>query len=476
MNLDDLISKYLDGELLEYEDNELRSELSENPVSKEVFDEAVIINSALREDAESIAPPREFILETEEKILMKIMSSYPVSKDTVYKAPKSKIRYFAAAVVAVILFSFIRFGDNFSITENYSGLGSALDVYKNILDEEIVTHKIILSNEDNPQRIAVINKTNIANRTIAETGAQSNMAVSEYTNNDNVLLAENNANAIDYINTITNETDKHEINDEFLRMNITTDNLKEASQNDFTITAPNTDIDLNQLNKISGSDGLSNYINNSIVMKLPLPGLFNNSSALASPDITITSFLGTDLIKNKEENEKRAFNHISQSLAYSFSEDDKLGVEFGYTEYSVTDVIGSEIVAENLALQQTAKNNKQKIQASGGEFNSSQGSPVFVRESYVYNHNKQLYWGAAFYERTFINTSDIALNFRLGVGSSSDGALGFGKLYAKYSIFTGFNLTVGTEGRLFAARLSSNENKEVLRKSLSLIYGFQFVF
>ncbi len=475
MNLDDLISKYLDGELLEYEDNELRSELSENPASKEAFDEAVIINSALRDDAGSINPPQDFLLETEEKILMKILSSYPVSADTVYKKAKPKTKYFVTAVAAVILFGFIRLGDGFPERENHTGYGSALESYKNGLDEEMVTYTFVAP--DNAQR--GINARALSNRHnsfIADNDNRHTERIKNHVaNNDELLLADAN------INNMSDNGKSRNVNDGILATDILSEKSNSAALWDeaenLDISSPITDYHLSQLNNASLSGSRPGPFSASMPRQMTSALSVYDDYSAGSSEIIVTSFLGTDLLKSEGDNVKMAFNHISQSLAYSFTEDDRMGIEFGYTEYSVTDVIGGAVQAsQTLAVPNKAiKINKQKVQAAEG-FNSSQGSPVFVREPYVYNHNKQMYWGAAFYERTFINTSGLALNLRLGVGSSSDGALGFGKLYANYSIFSGFNVTIGTEGRLFAARLSSNENKEALRKSLSLIYGLQFVF
>ena len=70
MNLDSLLSKYLDGELTHDEDEQLRSLLSEDKDAKVDFDSAVLLNAAMKDDSESILVPEEVSQETEDNILM----------------------------------------------------------------------------------------------------------------------------------------------------------------------------------------------------------------------------------------------------------------------------------------------------------------------------------------------------------------------------------------------------------------------
>jgi hypothetical protein len=471
MNLDDLISKYLDGELLEHEDRELRSELSDNPAAKEDFDEAVIINSALREDARSIEPPNEFLLETEERILMKILSTYPVAKDTVYKKPVSRIKYFSAAIVAVILLGFIRLGDNFSTTGYNPGFGIALNSYKSDLDDEMLTHTYIITNQDNNAK-SNINRR-ISNGIMkAEKRNPSSDKLTENRNDDAVEISLNNES--NDINRTNNRNSQGNNDNDNIGTDVMNEEIAFELPDRIDFTSPVTELSTLQLQINSDINSISTDIKLPPVQQKSINNMILSGNSFYKSDISVSSFLGTDLLKDIDNKNNKAFNHISQSLAYSFSTDDRMGVEFGYTEYSVIDIIGSDLIAFN-QVPPIIKSGTSKVQTAEG-FNSSQGNNVNISKPYIYNHTKQLYWGAAFYERTLVNTSDLALNFRLGVGSSSDGALGFGKIYAKYNIFSGFNLTVGTEGRLFMARFSSEDNRDILRKSFSLIYGFQIVF
>ena len=75
MKLDVLISKYLDGELSYDEDIYLRNLLKNNPDAKAEFDSAVIVNSAIREDAQSIHTPQDLLKNTEDLVLMRILSA-----------------------------------------------------------------------------------------------------------------------------------------------------------------------------------------------------------------------------------------------------------------------------------------------------------------------------------------------------------------------------------------------------------------
>ena len=74
MKLDDLISKYLDGELSYDDDIKLRQMLKDNPDAKADFDAAVLINATIREDASMIKTPSDLLANTEDLVLMRILA------------------------------------------------------------------------------------------------------------------------------------------------------------------------------------------------------------------------------------------------------------------------------------------------------------------------------------------------------------------------------------------------------------------
>ncbi len=476
MNLDELISNYLDGELLEEEDRMLRSELSSNPLAKEEFDEAVFISSALREDAVSIEPSGEFILETEEKILMKILSTYPVSTDTVYIKPKSYRKYFAAAMVAVMLFGIFRISDNLTLTGNHDAINSTFSSYVSGLDEEMMTHTYIVPKEEGVGRNVNhrVRQAKQERRMIAASLSPKGQAAVN-AGNETDLVADNSAGTSN--DAMKDNSENGGVNSLQVPANINPAHGTDA----ITIIEPGEVTAGNGFDKMNlygqQSMNLKQAIGNYPVNNIPTLGnspIFMNSILKYDPNVTLSSFLGTELLKDgQDEKGKTVINHISQSFGYSITDNDRIGFEFGYTEYQISETVGTESAVSSV---KTAKVKSSRIQANTEGFNSTLGCSSYIKEPFVSDYSKQLYWGAAFYERSIVRTNGLDLNFRLGLGSSSDGALGFGKIYARYNLFTGLYLTCGSEGRLFMSKFSRSEKTNELQKSLSIIYGLQFVF
>ena len=74
MNLENLIMKYIDGELTIEEDNILRAYLKQDPLAKDLFDEYLEIHLNLKDDAETIVLPNSVAEKTQNIVMMKILN------------------------------------------------------------------------------------------------------------------------------------------------------------------------------------------------------------------------------------------------------------------------------------------------------------------------------------------------------------------------------------------------------------------
>src|SRR5690606_24961107 len=75
MNIDNLISKYLDGELSEAEDLKLRNIITSNDKARDIFNSYIDLHIAAKEDAKSIQTPADLKSDTEDLVLMNIMNA-----------------------------------------------------------------------------------------------------------------------------------------------------------------------------------------------------------------------------------------------------------------------------------------------------------------------------------------------------------------------------------------------------------------
>ena len=126
MNLDKLISKYLDGELNRSEDNELRRLLSDDFVAKETFDAHVLIHAAMKEDAKTITPSAELVSNTEDLILNKFLSEQSFSMPASTSRMHSRTFAYASLVALLLIFSFISISD-LNIYSSNENIDSALN-------------------------------------------------------------------------------------------------------------------------------------------------------------------------------------------------------------------------------------------------------------------------------------------------------------------------------------------------------------
>lgn len=103
MNLDNLISKYLDGELTHQEDLYLRELISNDELARDTFNSYVDIHLAAKEDSKDIEIPEDLVSDTEDKVLMKIMNQTPVSNRTVSASIFRSFSFKISSMVAAIL-------------------------------------------------------------------------------------------------------------------------------------------------------------------------------------------------------------------------------------------------------------------------------------------------------------------------------------------------------------------------------------
>ena len=156
---------------------------------------------------------------------------------------------------------------------------------------------------------------------------------------------------------------------------------------------------------------------------------------------------------------------FSQSVAYTVSERFSLGLEFGTKEYSYQ---------ENTKLQvpKTEFHTKTLVENSGM---SDAGSGYFVPMKF--DRVNHLFWGTAFCDASIINEFNTTLIVRVGLGSSEEGFLGFGRLYGKTNLYGGFFLTFGLDAKGYSAKIKTiNSDSYEFRYGTSLIYGIQFSF
>lgn len=439
MSLEKLISKYIDGELSNNDDSRLRQIISSDESARRRFDEAVEVHMAVREDAKSIHVPDELLKSTEDDILMNILAEAPASKRESIKLHSWR-RQLLAAAVFIFAFTFVYDIYDSQIFNNFNSITNVSDGGRietnNIADTPIAAENDI----DKPVISKAINNTNSTNiiNTSKENNSPiipdiSNALISDNSSllpaidNENII-AENSLNTIDYIDEITTEVS----------------NIRPSRRN-----------------KIISA----NQAYNTGLMDINFA-----PAAITNNDVEMTTFAGTDFFQGGiDSKSNKPVTNFSQSIAYHVDEKSRIGLEFGFSEFSYD-------VTVNLNTNQT--NSKNNTGASTEVLNPvGSGDYPDLNIPIIIQRDERMYWGAAFYEYNILENEYFSLISRLGLGTTSSGYVGYGRILGKYNVYKGIAVTVGVDGRLFNANLKNLDRSQGdLKQTASVVYGLQFKF
>lgn len=442
MNLDDLISNYLDSELSQDDDARLRSAISEDAFFREKFDASVELHMNLKEDAASIETPDKLFRETEDIIMMKILSQPPI---ILPKAnPWQKI-YRITSVAAILLLFFV-----FRIEDLHLGFSMGDVPTPSIGKNEassVQTPAHRMQNKTRPSTRTTVSQV-VAAREDFSGGAA---AGSEPFTDNKVNFERQN---IDGLHPGSADTEPSNML-VFEKPSAMEENKTTAAGLDRDEKASFTnDNGIRTLNNILGQPAASQ----TIMAAKPVPHGQSAQPALGfenilqNNEVQISSFMASDFYHGgMDASTDNPAANISQSVAYALNKSDRIGMEVGYTEFSYVD--------KAVILVPSSSTNH-----SGGSVEVLQSGVYheYVEYTMKVSRQKQLFWGAAFYENTFFSKYGISLQGRLGAGGTSDGPMGYARLFAKYEVLPGICLTLGSDARLFYAILQNADRKSVV--------------
>ncbi len=469
MNLNLLISKYVDGDLTVEEDQLLRRLLSEQPAAKEAFDAATVLHFTMLEDADSIEMPHDFLLETEAKITMKFAVQEAITKAKLAeeraRAFRSKVSRFGSVTVALLLICTVPFSDMFL---GGTALFSANEVLVN--DEAQVF---------NSYSEAIRGSSNQTKRRVRSNRMQT-MLVSD--------------------NKVTSGFDEEAIVSNSIDANRSEQSLDAASSRQSIASNLAMPFSKSELNSSSASSvpptstgQLPLKSRGSLPLQFslgtrtsePLRTETVDASSYEKTEIQVSTFVANN-VANSRDNSTSA-TAVSQSIAYSLGESSRIGVEIGYRGYTYQGG-GTVLVPRGTATVVSKSKTLGMDGFDGGLPIDDVISPTAERASLShiegydekkveYAIDKTMYWGAAFYEHVFYNSGKISVNGRVGAGGSNDGAMAFSRAFARYDVVKGVALTLGAEANAFMVNLPMVEGKHSeVNSGVSLVYGMQIKF
>ncbi|GEM_PF-2688940 len=498
MELNKLISKYLDGELSRSEDVELRKLLSKDLVAKETFDAYVMVHAAMKEDAKTIVPSAELVSETEDLVLSKIFTEQAVAGTIVPKTKNRKVFTYLSVAALFLLFSVVAIND-FSYNLPKQDISQKLQQDRiNILhldnleqigiSDELIAEPETLSMDSpdvqssvaNDNLLATADKSNIrvANNVLYGSGASSGLVMKQQIDVKQ-FHSESEANS-----TVPTDVDNIAIDVPIVKPS-------DIYLSGFEIEELPTDVV--KTNSANGIDATDIYLLDSrapvstINMELINPNMrtianpanipdeqWNNSFYGKRSDIQLTTFLGTAVFQGGFDSETpEILANFSQSIAYKVNDAQQFGIDIGFSQYSfdrtknvrLPGIIINDDDGNNSSAYYTPTNSVE-VKKAGNPDN-------YIETSIKINTYEQMFWSAGFFDQRILNSNRFTLNGRLGLGGTNNGPLAYLRFYAKYNLFSWLSINAGTDGRLFRwSEPAFGANSSDFKSSISFIYGF----
>ncbi|NLO18961.1 MAG: hypothetical protein GX121_03650 [Ignavibacteria bacterium] len=474
MNIEELISKYLDGNLTNDEDAWLRSYVNSNIKAKNSFEQSVLLFSLMKKDAQSIRVPKKLLSNTEDIIMMKYISSEPRSINQIPRKRSFKQAYSLIAASLAFLFLNLFFISDFEYKAEQKQVEIASDKMQGVIKNELplsketaqkqvkktVVENISQNSSDGSLPIVEIVKSIEISKNIDtvkhdnsnfETFAAQTMEQSIDSNE-----GDGGAAALQSVKTSIDRLENRSINNNINQQKEEyAFSILQSFENELLIESSQNDLHFQKLSSIGQYQ-----------LNVPSNSEIYQESFFSNNPININSFFGTDIVRSGISKEQKALvSNFSQSVAYSIAENHSIGAEFGYSNYSYVE----SFVAKDAPAQ--------KKGSSSTIFALNDLKPIpneFSAADMSFDRNKQIYWAAAFYELLMLNSSRFSFKSRIGAGIAEEGPLGYGRVFSCYQLFNGFNITIGTEGKIFYSRFPeiTRPSKE-MKATFSIIYGFQ---
>lgn len=451
MKLNKLISKYLDGELSKNEDSMLRDGLKQDANLKQSFDSYVDIHHAMKKEAASIKVPEHLFASTEQftlgrqelkqNIETKISSNNAPIK-SVAKA-KSYRKAFATTML-LMLISIYNISDNYKSNYlDFSGLNSS--VKSNAIQKKLKSNKAR----------KVVNKStslDLENNSNINLDEASLLELNQIPSVKSVMQDANieNSNSQDVLlSNINNETRNNDIKN-------TTDGEGSNLFNSLNETNPVISNQVSQFNNPNSLASNQNNIDLQFVIKyqnMALQSTFANSTSSINlgkaSDVKISSF--------------------AQSINYEVNSSLNLGMEVGYSNYDYTTQILTNLNIPTSGEANSGKNNSIQVLEPTKSIESK------IKVKLNINQNYQQMFASFFLDKTLYKEDDLSANARIGVGSSMDGLLLYGRASASYQIIRNLTANVGAEFRMFNTNLpNATAGVSQSANSLMLTYGLQY--
>ncbi|MGQ9819452.1 MAG: anti-sigma factor family protein, partial [Candidatus Kapaibacteriales bacterium] len=448
MRIDELINKYLDGDLTPEADAEFRDLLSKDPLATDHFHSMLLLHSILKDDSESIQLPSDFQDKVEGRLLVSYLKLMPNSQNR-YHQIKKILSFPVVLIILFILFVLDIHDGKFSNSNSIfiSELSKQEDLLRNLLQS-------LPQNEDNKEFFSTSKSLAFQSKNTfrADINIPIDQTKPDFSNQYNSFFSNLNLNSSKVL--LKSEVATSSQEQAFVNGGVS---FSLSSNDKFYLQATPSRIH-------------SFYFAQTIFNRNPY------RTEVFTSGVHFSSFASKDLFAFGKENiRNKGFANFTQSIGYSISEQLRLGIEFGYTELAFDQhteiLITSSLEAPKVKLYEVNKkkdfaNNETLAIESSSEGNDGN----FVHVPIDVNFSQQLIWGGIFLEYLISLNEFINVVCRASVGSIDNGIYGSTKFFTEIVPINGISLILGTESNSMWLQVPIS-SKLAVRTSLGLLYG-----
>ncbi|NQW30153.1 MAG: hypothetical protein HQ472_06550 [Ignavibacteria bacterium] len=449
MILEQLISKYLDSELTPGEDSELRGKISADPISKQIFDDSVLMHIGLRFDTDQpVVSP-----ELRSSVLDAIDNTIDADSVPKFTLPTTSglggIRKRSSAMLTLAVVFLVLC---LPTTDQYIGQLYTTDLKTSTPVATTQTATLApqpATSGDSKTRnsrvflVNTMNKQETANATLADNAGAT---PAENTNAATPAAALEKSNASTSANSLRSSALSNMLDDEAVQTNTkpVTPNIISAEIGFRAMFS-----DANNFGK-----GLSSPI---LAKRSSMSDNGEGGDQVSRVVASTTYGMGYGAVPGITN-----VTQVAQSIAYSFSDDGYIGLEVGATSYTMSRTAIIRVSAPSTTSLVRVHSDKSKLTDIAEPVPSykNEESNQITRESVV--------WGAAFVDKTLMSIKNLDFNGRAAVGAGEDGLMTYGRASASLKLFPSIALTIGAEARLMPYRMGPN----VTAASSATSYGF----
>lgn len=439
MNIDNLISKYLDGELTEREDNELRNLISTDDEARDIFNSYIDIHIAAKEDAKSIETPEDVKNDTEDKVMMAILSGAPTVEKTKFGLSIFSIfpKQLVSMVAVLLVISFVNISDFNKVLNGLPTFAKSNFVMSVPVVESYEVKSNFENTIDTKQSIATTNNSKRIVKSVANI-ENSEFASDELNSNK---VSNSKSDEISTISQIDKTIANEETDDASLSLEY---EVFEEDNNEGAISPV--------ISNMNQGNNTSNMVFGEIMNRVRF-----NQNDLAVNNIQLTTFTAQPFqLYGFNDKANASMSSYSQAISITMNEKTKVGLEIGYSDISY---LGEMFTTTKIL----------------DKYGRETGRSFKVRTES--DKDFALYWGQMFVQTELLKVDNFDIGVRLGFGMSEEGFNTNSKAIAGYELAEGIKLTAGTEFTYFTASLPQLVNSYTNNfYSFSMIYGLQFSF